>query len=451
MDDSISLGPISAAPPQAHGPWQRLLVFVPARRSWHGGSRGALSASTVVRYVALQADGRPAEGSAALAQLPRARALELVFDSLDVFSATIDAPRLGEARLRQALPNLLEERMLGDPTDHHFASMPCREEARPKAANAARAEGGAGMRLSVAAISRSTLARALEICQQLRLQPRAAYSEIYTLPRPRDGTFSLRIDGARALLRTGQDQAVIIDGAESASDALQLARRSLGIQRLEVYRSAGPGAEPARAFGAGGIEAHDVARWLDPDSTADAVNLLQGPFAGAGGYGRVGRVVARLKRDGAWKAPAAWTGVCALVAIGGLNAYWFKLDSQMRALHSSVQHAFRDAFPNETPVDELAQARRDVSTLKARAGRPASEDFSSLNAQAAQMLTAAPVGVVAGIEYANGRLAVHFLPGSMDNPAVRNALQARALSQSLTLSFDADGTARIAPAAQAGE
>lgn len=450
MDDSNLRAPLAATPPQAHGPWQRLLVFVPARRTWPSGARGGVGPTTVVRYVAIQADGRHAEGSAALAQLPRARSLELVFDSLDVFTATIDAPKLGEAKLRQALPNLLEERLLGDPTDYHFASMPWRAEAGPASA-AALPESAAGVRLSVAAIDRTTLARTLEACQQARLQPRAAYSEIYTLPRPRDGTFAARIDGPKAVVRTGQDQGIVLDSSEAAGSALQLARRQLGIQRLQLFRPSGAGEQPARAFDAEGIESQEFAVCLDAQATADAVNLLQGPFAAAGGYGRAGRIIARLKREGTWKVPAAWAGVCALVAIGGLNAYWFKLESQMRAVRTSMQHAFHDAFPNEPAVEELAQARRDISTLRARAGRPSSDDFATLNAQAAQLLTAAPVGVVSAIDYANGSLAVHFLPGAMDNPAARNALQARAISQNLTLSFDADGTAHVAPAAQAGE
>jgi general secretion pathway protein L len=413
-------------------------------------------------YVAVQADGDMREGSAPLTRMPRARAVELVFDSLDVYTATVEAPRLGEAKLRQALPHMLEERMLGDPADHHFASMPSRAEATTDAA-AGRTIIGAiydapstvpGQRLSVAAIDRATLARMLEACAQAQLQPRAAYSELYTLPRPNNGVFGLKISRGRGrgLMRTGLDQACVLDLRDGAAGALGLARAQTEIRQLLVFAvSAGSPTQPLPALDKLGIPRQDAGHPVDVDAIADAVNLLQGSYASAGGYGLTGRLLARLSRDGAWKAPAVWLGVCFAIAVGGLNAYWLKLDSQFEGVRASMQHAFRDAFPNEPVVDELAQARRNVAALRARAGRPSSDDFSVLNAQAAQLLADAPVGVVAAIDYANGSYTLRFAPGSMDNAALRNALQARAMGQNLALRFGVDGSAQLTPAASAGE
>lgn len=458
--NTIVTPPIALPGVGPRGSCQRLLVFVPARRSWPTGARGGLGPSTVMPYVALQADGSMREGAAALMRMPRARAVELVFDSLDVYSATVEAPRLGEAKLRQALPNLLEERMLGDTADQHFASMPSREElpagpagSRPSAIFESPATVP-GLRLSVAAIDRATLARTLEACQQAQLQPRAAYSEIYTLPRPAGGVFGLRISRGRGrgLLRTGLDQACVLDLRDGAAGALGLARVQTGIAQLRVYAaSAGAPTHPLPALEKLGIPRQDAAQPIDVDALGDAVNLLQGAYASAGGYGLTGRLLARLSRDGAWKAPAIWLGVCAAIAVGGLNAYWLKLNAEFQDVRASMQHTFRDAFPNEPAVDELAQAKRDVAALRARAGRPSSDDFSVLNAQAAQLLADAPVGVVQGIEYANGSYTVRFVPGTMDSAALRNTLQARAMGQGLALRFGTDGSAQLAPSAANGE
>ncbi len=449
----------ATAPPDpalARGVWQRLLVFVPGRRTWPGGARGGVGPATVMRYVTLHADGSWNQGSAPLSAMPRARAVELVFDSLDVYSATIDAPRLGEARLRQALPNLLEERMLGDPADYHFASMPSRAEANADAtadvdtnrtlghATADTAVAAAGLRLSVAAIDRTTLSRTLEACQLAQLQPRAAYSEIYTLPRPKSGVYGLRVDRDRGLLRTDLDQGFVFELDKSGASALDLARRQMGILQLRLY---GAMAEPATL----GIATQQSDCAVATDALTDAVNLLQGSYASAGGYGLVGRLLARLSRNGAWKAPAAWLGICAAIGIGGLNAYWFKLNAQVQGVRRDMQHTFRDAFPNEPPVDELAQARRNVAGLRARVGRASSDDFSALTAQAAQLLASAPVGVVAAIDYANGSYTLRFVPGSMEGAAMRNSLQARAMAQGLALRFGADGSAQLTPLASSEE
>jgi hypothetical protein len=95
---------------------QRLLVFVPPRRSF--GAKGHMSTGTVVSYVAPGSAAAAAETPLAL--LPKAAAVELVFDPADVFVTAIEPPKLSEGKLRLALPNLLEDRLLADANDCHF-------------------------------------------------------------------------------------------------------------------------------------------------------------------------------------------------------------------------------------------------------------------------------------------------------------------------------------------
>lgn len=429
---------------------QQLLVFLPARRNWPGAGRGAISPATVVPYVALYADGGAEPGAAAIGELPKARALDLVFDALDVYTATVEAPRLSEARLRQALPNLLEERMLADPADCHFAAAPV--AARPDA-------GGAPaepQRLSVAAIDRATLTRVLDTLGQAQLAPRSAYSELYTVPPPQDGVFSARVAAGKGFLRTGADQGCVFDIDDGGAGTLALAVRQFAIARLRLYGAAeevGPaviGALRAALAGAGAgaaavaIEAAPAP--INLLATADAVNLLQGAFVPSGGFGFSGRLLTRLTRDGAWKAPAAWLAVCAAIAVGGLNAYWLQLESRFQDVRAAMHRTFRDGFPNEPEAYLLEQARRSVSLLRARAGRPSADDFSVLNAQALQLLGSAPVGIVAGIDYTDNIYRIRFKPGSADDPALRNSLQSRAPALGVVLQFEADGAARLSPA-----
>ncbi len=421
---------------------QRLLVFVPARRNWPGGARTGIGPSTVVDYAALAADGTAQDGSAAIGALPRARTLDLVFDGLDVYTATVAAPALGEARLRQALPNLLEERMLADPADCHFAASP----AVPAALQ------GAESMLSVSAIDRATLARALDAFAQAQLSPRSAFSELYVVPAPAEGAFSARIAGGRGLLRAGGDEGCVFDADESGLATLVLAARQFSIRRLDLYGRAADLDTPAvtqlcaaLAAAAPPLAIRRVAAIADPDATTAAINLLQGAFATSGGFGFSGRLLTRLARDGAWKAPAAWLAICAAIAIGGLNAWWLQLDGRFQDLKVSMHRTFREGFPNESDTYLLEQARRSVALLRARAGRPSADDFSVLNAQALQLLGAAPVGIVAGIDYAENVYRIRFKPGTADDPALRNVLQSRAPSMGLNLRFDADGTARLSP------
>jgi hypothetical protein len=225
---------------------------------------------------------------------------------------------------------------------------------------------------------------------------------------------------------------------------LTLAKRQLGLSRLRVFGAGADALQPA-AY-ALGLELEHFERPIDPTALIDAVNLLQGSYATAAGFGKVGRWVSKLARDGRLQVPAVWGAICAVVAIIGLNAYWFKLDAQYTDVRNSMNHAFLDAFPNERTVsDAVAQAKRDVTQLRARAGRPSADDFSVLNAQAVKIFANAPVGIVTSIHYSDGAYVVHCKPGALDDAGLRNSLQSQAAAFGINLRTESDGALRLTP------
>jgi type II secretion system protein L len=141
-----------------------------------------------------------------------------------------------------------------------------------------------------------------------------------------------------------------------------------------------------------------------------------------------------------------WAAVWLAIFLIGLNAYRWQLESQASALRASMQNAFRSAFPGESLVEPVLQARRHLRELRARAGQASPDDFSVLNAQAAQLLAATPVGSLAGIEYRDAALTLKFKPGAAAGAGFQNALRAQAVQQGLQVHFDADGSARLVPA-----
>src|SRR5262249_13045658 len=146
------------------------------------------------------------------------------------------------------------------------------------------------------------------------------------------------------------------------------------------------------------------------------------------------------------KAPLVWAAVAIATFIIGMNAYFYKLESEARDLRTNMETAFRSAFPGYTSVpDAVLMTQRELSGLRARAGLASAHDCSVLNAQLAQLLSSAPLGSVAGLEYREGSLKVKFKPGTADNPGLQNALRAQAIQQGLSLRFEADGTARLTP------
>jgi general secretion pathway protein L len=411
---------------------QRLLVFVPSHRTL--GARGKLASSTVVSFVAIGAKGVDS-GETPIALLPKAAAVDLVFDTSDVFVAAVDAPRLSEAKLRQALPNLLEERLLSDPADCHFAFTP---QARAGSATTI----ASAPKLPVAAIDRGVLTRALDAISEAGYRPRAAYSEIYVVPAPAAGVLSVRLDRGRGIARSGKHDgfAFEFDGTSTPAP-LMLAVRQLGIKRIQAYgRDAGRLVQFAEQLGAA-VDASQ--RAVDLAATESAINLLQGSFASGGLLGSLS--LPRLSTS-SLKIPLIWVSVAVATFVVGMNAYWLKLEAESKAIRTQMETAFRSAFPEATAiVDPVLQTQRQLGALRARSGIPSADDFSVLNTQAAQLLSMAPIGAVAGVEYREGALKVKFKPGTADNPALQNTLRAQAIQQGLNLRFEADGSARLTP------
>jgi general secretion pathway protein L len=411
---------------------QRLLVFVPPRSSMAG--RSQLASSTVVDYVAM--GGSSARGQTPIALLPKASSVDVVFDASDVFITTIDPPKLAEGKLRMALPNILEERLLADPADCHFAF------------RTARGSGGDGeaSKMPVAVVDRGLLTRALDALTESGYRIRAAYSEIYTVPPPSAGVLSVRIGRGRGVARSGVQDGFAFDIGEEVPPTLALAVRQLGIKRIHAY-----GSEASRlaALAEGlGVQVDVHPEEVALGSTDGAVNLLQGAFAQGGMMGSFtpgGLVPALTAR--ALRVPLAWAAAALVVAVAGMNIYYLKLESESKALRGQMEASFRSNFPQISAiVDPIEQTKRQMAELRSRAGIPSANDFSVLNARTALLLSIAPLGSVASMEYRDNALKVKFKPGTGDNAALQNSLRSAAVQQGLAIRFEGDGTARITAA-----
>ena len=416
---------------------QRLLVFLPPRRALPG--KAQLASSTVVTYVAINAGAASSQaGETPIALLPRASAVDIVFDSADVFVTAIEAPKLSDAKLRQALPNMLEDRLLSESSDLHYAF-------EPPARSSGTTTLAAQPKIAIAVIDRVLLTRALDVFNEVGIRVRAAYSEIYSIPPPAAGALSVRVDRARGIARSGRHEGFAFDLEGTALPAsIALAVRQLGVKRLWAF---GRDANKLQAMGReAGLQVDVSQRDVDLSAADTGVNLLQGPFAQGGLFG--GLAIAGLPKMtmATLKAPLVWAAVALGTFIVGMNAYFFKLETELRDLRAQMETSFRSAFPEATAVvDPVLQTQRQLGGLRARAGLASADDFSVLNAQLAQLLSTAPLGSVAGLEFRDGSLKVKFKPGTAENPGLQNALRAQAIQQGLNLRFEADGSARLTP------
>ncbi|HEY4038185.1 MAG TPA: type II secretion system protein GspL, partial [Burkholderiaceae bacterium] len=334
----------------SRGAAQRLLVFLPPQGSLHeGGTLGSLSAATVVAYAGIDAASQRqrSAGDAPLTLVPQAVSVDLLFDVSDLFTALLDVPQMTEGRLRQALPGLIEEQLLTDAADCHLAH---------------RLEGPGGnlMRVAVAAIDRDTLTHALQAAREAQLLLRSAYSSLYSIPAPSAGTLSIRLSRGRGTVRTAEHSGFAFDLDGKAPVALSIAVQQLKIRRIHAF---GRDARKLVPFVAPlGVKLLYTKRDFDAASITGALNMLQGPFALAGSLGMP--TMAAMMGSRRLKPLLAWAAASLAVFVLGLNAVRFKLESETRAVRSSMQMAFRSAFPSEAAVDPVVQAQRHLRELR---------------------------------------------------------------------------------------
>ena len=113
-----------------------------------------------------------------------------------MFVTAIEPPKLSEGKLRLALPNMLEDRLLAD-----AHGLPLRIQWF-RAAGRGTTTIAAMPKMPVAVIDRGVLTHALDACAEAGYRVRAAYSEIYTVPPPAAGVLSVRVDRGRGVARS---------------------------------------------------------------------------------------------------------------------------------------------------------------------------------------------------------------------------------------------------------
>ncbi len=358
---------------------------------------------------------------ASLETLPELRSVRLVFDARDVTVLRARLPALPAARLQRALPNLLEEQLLQDPSS-------CACVLGPPVA--------AGQERRVAVIDRAWLDTVVQAFERRGIRVAAAW--------PAQALAGLE-QGQGALLGFGSSVTVVLAEGEGIGlgvgpdprareqalvSAMQLLPVS-GREPLLVYLQDDGWQEPlARAAHTSGRPIRTLAL---PASLSSSFDLMTARRAGA-----LSRWLAAIDPR-AWRGPLAWALAAALVAVVGLNAHWLRLREEQFALQARIDGVFRQVFPASTAmVDPVLQIQRHVTLLRTRAGQVGSDDFLPLLVSFSQSLGTQSADAVSGLEYRDGRLRIRLRPGVADSRAARDTIEQAARRHGLKLQFEGD-------------
>jgi general secretion pathway protein L len=340
---------------------------------------------------ALTSDGlAPADhgkAPAALLPQPRGAGAEVValVPAQSVAWHRIELPKgvtVGAPRLRSVLEGLLEEQLLDDAEDLHFALAP---------------GARAGERSWVAVCHRAWLRNALQLLEAAGRPATRIVPEFAP-----EGTPALAVMG-------DPEQPLVVASSEDGVLALPLAPATLSL--LPALSEDAPRfAEPAVSAAAEQVLQHKVQlqqapqRWVQ--SARTRWDLAQFEFASsprARALKKIATGWGDVLHGAPWR-PARWAAV-ALVAVNlvGLNAWAWKERSGLEAKREAVRRTLTDTFPQvKLVVDAPVQMEREVAALRQQTGVASPRDLDALLGALASALP--PTKQPRSLEYNGGEL-----------------------------------------------
>jgi general secretion pathway protein L len=351
-------------------------------------------------------------GEGALRQLgdlvAAARRVVLIVSAADVTLLAVQAPPLSGARLKAALPALVEESILGDPSEAVLVAGPLQPDNTRPVAVVQRDWLEALVRILLAQGARAVSALPAQLC--LPLQP---------------GSVTAAIGGGELVLRQGpfQGMGLALDG--TAANALQTVRALAGDVPLALYvprEQLGEYQALAAEAGPGiALEADAWPHWIAGAHGA-ALDLV--PGLGAAGAPQRDWTV--------WRWPIRLGLLVLLINLVGINVQWLRLRGEANAIRQSMIQTFRTAYPGQVLLDPVAQMRQNIARAKANTGELAHDEFNYLVAafgEAVRSLGRQPG--IASIEYRERTLTVKVKAETVDPGLIKQlktALAANGLS-----------------------
>jgi general secretion pathway protein L len=324
------------------------------------------------------------------------RRVVLVLAASDVTLLSVQAPPLAGARLRAALPALVEEHILGDPLDCVLVAGPVQPDGRRP----------------VAVVQQAWLEPLVRALLALGARQIAAIPEQLCLPL-HPGSVSAAVGNGELILRQSQYDGLGLALDGSPVMALQTARALSGDAPLVLYvdreqlgeynalvAEAGPGIT---------LESDDWAHWIAgaKGSTGPVLDLVPG-------LGTAGVAQRDWRR---WRWPIRLALAAVAINLIGLNVEWLGLKREADAVRLQMSQTFRSVYPNQPAIDPVVQMRQNIDRAKAGSGQVAGNEFNWM---------------AAAFGYRERTLTVRVKPEST-NPGMADQLRASLSSRNLSL------------------
>jgi len=354
----------------------------------------------------------------------------------DVLLTRAAVPPLSGQRLRDALPYLVEERTLAEPSTLHVALGRMVGDQHALAV-----VDRLWLRAVLGRFGASKIVAVLPEALCVPLVPPA-----WTLIREHDpitpaghgnGPTAQQAAGValRSWVRQDADQAIVLPyDAEAARTTLNLlaAQVPAAQQPVQINGYGDVGIFDNGRLHVQTFAGHALNNWIEQGGPADRATapptLLQHEFGGsARGVGmlRIGRRVGLLLL------------LLVLVQVGGMQLRWLQLRAERAGLQAEAAAALQSIFPETTVVlDAPLQMARGLAQLRAATGRADPGDFAAMMGAAGQIFADAPVASVRSLDYTERSVRLQFSADALNDEAARAAAIERARQAGYDLRFE---------------
>lgn len=370
------------------------------------------------------------EGVSVLSQLVdvvlKARRVVLLLAASDVTLLRLKVPPLSAARLKAALPNLVEDQLISDPSECTMVAGPSEDGMRTVAVvHHAWLELLAKTLIELGA--RNVAAVPMQLC--LPYDPDMVAAAVAEHNGDNDVALRLTEDGGIGLsIQSAQDAGADTD-AGAAQEIVQTlcalvpdAPIALYVQQSHVthYQAAVNEAEVHERIA---VFSDNWSHWI-----AGAKNLPLNLMAG------LGMSTSQGVNWSNWRWPLILVTACLVINIAGLNVDWLRMKREAATLKASMTQIYKSAYPKETVIqDPMAQMRQKISQAQHEAGLPSPDDFTTMTATFAEVWESVMQGrktpSIAALEYNERSLLVRLnADGEAPTASMKAALSARNLA-----------------------
>ncbi|MEX3548024.1 MAG: type II secretion system protein GspL [Burkholderia sp.] len=378
-------------------------------------------------------------GRSSLGTLPQAASTVLVVAARDLLLLAATVPAVKGQKLRQALPNIVEDYVIQDAQACHIAVDPV---ALPNGRRVLAVIDREWFRFTIEAFTTAGH-RAIRAVPATRCLPQpalagesgdgiteAALISPEEVPEVKSGEVSrapivaaimeriesMPVDEALSIATVPRVELAIARGAlgegltaPAASAGSTLAALTAG-GPFDLYQFERPGAEHLAS----------ITPPADPDAISGTMPLPFDAFARRALETRFNLCqfdfeIVPWRFDRATltrlKLPAALAVITLLVAVIGINIHWWQLARECDAISAQITETLLTAFPKTTTVlDPPAQMTRQIDQLRVAAGEISPNDFLALASGVARSLGPLPANGIASLDYHDRRLDVGFKP-----------------------------------------